>query len=86
MRIPNQAPSIIRDNFGQKLNNGIVPSQFLGEFRIPGKVAIGRIGRCIPGCLCVSPINCPCCATPFDIKGTGPTVGEMFANSHFRLR
>jgi hypothetical protein len=30
-------------------------------------------GDCIPGCICVSPINCPCCDTlwPFPFPGQG---------------
>jgi hypothetical protein len=29
---------------------------------------------CIPGCICVSPINCPCCNSWWPWPGPGPTI------------
>jgi hypothetical protein len=30
-------------------------------------------GDCIPGCICVSPINCPCCDSVWPYPFPGPT-------------
>ena len=39
---------------------------------------------CIPGCICVSPINCPCC-TDISIP-TDPSTGGPFGGGIFGLR
>ncbi len=33
---------------------------------------------CIPGCICVSPINCPCCKSIWPLPWPGPKDETIF--------
>ncbi len=67
--------------FGAEDSLGITP----GHYYMPQRVGMVRCRadvlaqlafrrpwpwqHCVPGCICVSPINCPCCGSIFDGAG-----------------
>jgi len=56
MKVPNQSASIKRSIslfVVEKVNKAVTPQQR----RIDDMLKL----NCIPNCVCVSPINCPCC-------------------------
>ncbi|NES82678.1 MAG: hypothetical protein F6K10_15420 [Moorea sp. SIO2B7] len=75
MKLPNQSASIMRHSLlrARAIRDdrwrSVMPQQFVID-EVFGP-------NCIPGCICVSPINCPCCDSLFPWPILGHNIQRL---------